>query len=310
VLEELIGEEILDEYDVTGANANPATAYVPPEAQAAVDAAAERKARQSRLTAAVKPALSQMQSAVNAAIPSRMKAFVSIERSRSAPGRTRDAPAAEGEAALEEIGNAVGLAVDEERPAEQKSASSPPTAIMQLPPEVVVPTAAAVPAGQSTVNVTVPAIVVQAEPTSPTPMSPGSRSSSQPPSAIPVHVQMQVPTDPAARRASPAPSLLSEAILLERGRRRAAAAALSGTQTPLVADNGSNPSVATAAPALPTARDVEERLAATGPRARGARYKSSPLVAPEPGKASGPPGTVAAQAEKAGLPPTVERKEG
>lgn len=42
VIEELIGEEILDEFDLKGANALPASTYVPAEAQAAVDAAAAR----------------------------------------------------------------------------------------------------------------------------------------------------------------------------------------------------------------------------------------------------------------------------
>ena len=39
VLEELIGEEILDEFDLKGANALPASSYVPAEAQRAVEAA-------------------------------------------------------------------------------------------------------------------------------------------------------------------------------------------------------------------------------------------------------------------------------
>lgn len=39
VLEELIGEEILDEFDLKGAKALPASSYVPAEAQRAVDAA-------------------------------------------------------------------------------------------------------------------------------------------------------------------------------------------------------------------------------------------------------------------------------
>jgi hypothetical protein len=38
-LEELIGEEILDEFDLKGANALPASSYVPAEAQRAVEAA-------------------------------------------------------------------------------------------------------------------------------------------------------------------------------------------------------------------------------------------------------------------------------
>jgi len=43
VLEELIGEEILDEFDLTGAQALPASSFVPEEAKRAVDAAAQAR---------------------------------------------------------------------------------------------------------------------------------------------------------------------------------------------------------------------------------------------------------------------------
>ncbi|KZO98901.1 DUF21-domain-containing protein [Calocera viscosa TUFC12733] len=43
VLEELIGEEILDEFDLTGAQALPASTFVPEEAKRAVDAAAQAR---------------------------------------------------------------------------------------------------------------------------------------------------------------------------------------------------------------------------------------------------------------------------
>ncbi|KZT59177.1 hypothetical protein CALCODRAFT_450505 [Calocera cornea HHB12733] len=248
----------------------------------------------------------QMTNAVNAAIPSRMKAFVGVERSRSAPGRTRDGPATEGESGSEVPTEGVPVTGDE-HPAEPKSASSPPVAVMHLPSEIMVPTTSAAHPGASTVNITVPAIIVQDESSSLTPQSTGSVRTTQPASGVPVHVQMQVPTDAAARRVSPAPSMLSEAILLER-RRRAVAAAMSGVHTP-VGDNSSNPSVATAPAAVPTPKDVEERLAGLGPRAKGARYKSSPLVAPEPGKVATAPGVAAAQTQNTGIPPTEERKE-
>jgi len=101
--------------------------------------------------------------------------------------------------------------------------------------------------------------------------------------------------------------MLSEAILLERGRRRAAAAALSGTRTPVPDPASSTPSIAATSGAAPNPKELEERLAAAGTRARGARYKSSPLVAGE--KPPAPAGTLQAQAQALGLPPTVERKE-
>ncbi len=60
VIEELIGEEILDEFDLKGANALPASAYVPAEAQAAVEAAAARRklvlAEAARLNESAVPA--------------------------------------------------------------------------------------------------------------------------------------------------------------------------------------------------------------------------------------------------------------
>lgn len=49
VLEELIGEEILDEFDLVGPNALPASSYVPEEAQRAVDAAAAAAAEAESL---------------------------------------------------------------------------------------------------------------------------------------------------------------------------------------------------------------------------------------------------------------------
>jgi len=49
VLEELIGEEILDEFDLKGANALAASTYVPAEAQRAVDAAAAKNAAEAKM---------------------------------------------------------------------------------------------------------------------------------------------------------------------------------------------------------------------------------------------------------------------
>ena len=58
VLEELIGEEILDEFDLKGPNALPASSYVPAEAQRAVDAAAaEKKTRDDSNAKTAKSAL-------------------------------------------------------------------------------------------------------------------------------------------------------------------------------------------------------------------------------------------------------------
>ncbi|KAF7302821.1 CNNM transmembrane domain-containing protein [Mycena kentingensis (nom. inval.)] len=241
VLEELIGEEIYDEFDAQGAHGDPYVPHPPAEPTPVVPPAPAPSATNTSTLKAT-PVLR----------PLSLKGL-SFLRSRSAPPTPRDATAA---------ANAAIPAVAKESPAALPSVDAADTETPSTATAISL-------AGAGGVNL--PEVVIERDTPSPTPTDPGDPQPPlqlQKPTPVLAGALLPAVTNVASRSASPAPSL--EAILLDRKQRRLGAAAtappglISSASASAVA---STQSLATPGPARVPVVSLP----------KGTMFKSSPL---------------------------------
>lgn len=218
VLEELIGEEIFDEFDRSAIAHVPASEYVPPEALREIELAHRAAAKNKNVTlpgpsagaaakkaaaAASQPALVQTKSPGLSlgTLPPKVAQGLNFLRTRSAPATPREPPvqlAADDVPPLA-LNTDVGLGLVTEEHPTSNSAPTSPTTTMQ-------------PSESDTVTTAVAPSVVIVEPS----------HAEEPASAAPARVRGS------SRSSSPAPGLLS---LIDRRRRTTAAAAVAASSS-------------------------------------------------------------------------------
>lgn len=293
VLEELIGEEIYDEYDQHGGTRNPASSYVPREAALAARQAALDRAKATAAAAAATPLPNTNDADLEppvttpAAPPKRTVMpklplkFNIGRRTGSQPGHSREnsglTPAA--------TPGATTTSTDEK----DYVAAGDAAALARAP--VVTFSKPGTPGATTTPVGTPPAT------------GDGSKTVAARLAGVPV---APAPTGTLSTPAS-STNLLSEAILIERGRRRGQA-----TPVPTLSRPSSGPGVARAAltsttPAINAGSQGD--AAAAGAARRAPMFKSAPLAgagAPAPAAAESGPSTVT----KTGPPaPVTEHSE-
>ncbi|KAL1412592.1 hypothetical protein Q8F55_000339 [Vanrija albida] len=285
VLEELIGEEIYDEYDQHGGSRNPASSYVPREAALAARQAALDRAKALTEAAAatplpntndadLEPLVCTTPAPVKRTMPKLPIKFNIGRRSGSQPGHSRD------------NSGFTPVPTPGATPSEEKDYVAAGDAVA----------AARVPIVTFSKPATPPVV--------PTPVGtpPATGDGSK---AVAARLAgVAVAPAPTGTMSSPASStnLLSEAILIERGRRR-------GQAAPTLSRPSSGPGVARASlpPATTAANAAAQGDAAAGGARRAPMFKSAPLGGAVPAPAAEPgPSTVT----KTGPPaPVTERSE-
>jgi len=311
VLEELIGEEIYDEFDLSGPQALPASTYLPPEAQAAVSAPTTSAAVPTMQSNAANAAASKSKPpSLKVPLPKMgVPSFggFGILRSRSAPGTPRGSapslPATTGPAASTTLAEAVG-----EKLEHIKEVNTPSPTEMKDPHDRIDEKGSEGDGDEqkrfdskgdpleraSTLDSPpvygpgpIPSVNVEPVRSSSTPPSPvmnkATLSSTVPPSGT------ATPTPSSMRTAHAAPSLLTEAVLRGRQARLAASQVAVGTGIG-GADGTATPNPAPGPRPTMKGRFKSRRLEGAPP--------SPPLIVPKDSKKSDGPATSPAEDDK------------